>query len=158
MLSTSSGDPAAGYFLASSTCNLIMDLQWDSALSSKKDFCVNLVDLTPNVRNAMYAVEFITPERSQQVTRVVNAIIKTIKSDCTLSSIFRAEDVSLLKTFFDSITLVLPQMSSLSSIAGIHFAQSFVQKLLRGRASEHETRLGVAQRGLPFESVGSSRA
>ncbi|KAL3207246.1 hypothetical protein MRX96_039745 [Rhipicephalus microplus] len=155
MLSTSSGDPAAGYFLASSTCNLIMDLQWDSALSSKKDFCMNLVDLTPNVRNAMYAVEFITPERSQQVTRVVNAIIKTIKSECTLSSIFRAEDVSLLKTFFDSMTLVLPQMSSLSSIAGIHFAQSFVQKLLRGRASEHETRLGLAQRGFPFESVGA---
>ncbi|KAL1418245.1 hypothetical protein MTO96_026125 [Rhipicephalus appendiculatus] len=132
-----------------------MDLQWNSALSSKTDFCLNLVDLTPNVRNAMYAVEFITPERSQQVTRVVNSIIKTIKSECTSSSIFRAEDVALLKTFFDSMTLVLPQMSSPSSIAGIHFAQSFVQKLLRGRASEHETRLSLAQRGLPFESVGA---
>ncbi|KAH7954223.1 hypothetical protein HPB49_016686 [Dermacentor silvarum] len=150
-------DAAAAYFLAASTCNVEMDLQWSPTQSSpaKKDFCMHLVDLMPNVRNAMYAVEFITPERSRQVTRVVNSVIKTVKSECTSSSIFQSEDISLLNTFFDSMTLVLPQPLSLSSIEDTHFAQSFVQKLLRGRASEHETRLALAEHGLPFESAAT---
>lgn len=117
---------------------------------------MRLVDLLPNVRNTMYTVEFVTPERSLQVTRVVNSIIEAIKSDCTSSSVFGPDEPSLLRTFFDSMTLVLPQAMSLSSIKDTHFTQSFLEKMLTGQASEHETRLALARNGLPFECAGTS--
>ncbi|KAL1418242.1 hypothetical protein MTO96_026122 [Rhipicephalus appendiculatus] len=155
---TTSREAAAGYFLASSACNAVIDLQWrpSPSMPTRKAFCMRLVDLMPNVRNTMYMVEFITPEKSHQVTRVVNSVIEAVKSDCISSSVFRPEDASVLKTFFDSMTLVLPEATSPSGIKETHFTESFLEKVLRGQASEHETRLALASRGLPFESAGTA--
>ncbi|KAH8026123.1 hypothetical protein MRX96_039744 [Rhipicephalus microplus] len=155
---TSSRQAAASYFLASSACNALIDLKWriSPSMPTRKAFCMRLMDLMPNVRNTMYMVEFITPEKNNQVTRVVNSVIETVKSDCISSSVFRPEDSALLRTFFDSITLVLPQAISPSGIKETHFTESFLEKVLRGQASEHETRLELASRGLPFESAGAA--
>ncbi|KAL1477096.1 hypothetical protein MTO96_036025 [Rhipicephalus appendiculatus] len=144
---TTTKNAAAGYFLASSACNALIDLQWrpSPSMPTREAFCMRLVDLMPNVRNTMYMVEFITPAKNHQVTHVVNSVIETIKSDCISSSVFRPEDSSLLMTFFDSMTLVLPQATSPSGIKETHFTESFLEKVLRGQASEHETRLGAGQ-------------
>ncbi|KAL1467323.1 hypothetical protein MTO96_026207 [Rhipicephalus appendiculatus] len=124
-------------------------------MPTREAFCMRLVDLMPNVRNTMYMVEFITPEKNHQVTGVVNSVIETIKLDCISSLVFQPEDASLLRIFFDSMTLVLPQATSPSGIKETHFTESFLEKVLRGQASEHETRLALASRGLPFESAGT---
>ncbi|KAK8775279.1 hypothetical protein V5799_031372 [Amblyomma americanum] len=147
-------DAAAVYLFASSACNALVDLEWTPTppSQSRTAFCLHQIDLMPNVRNAMYTVEFVTPERSLQVTRVVNFVIEALKLDCLSSAIFSPEDSSLLNTFFASLTLIVPQPLSLSSIQDNHFTQTFLEKLLQGHSSEHETRLALARHRLPFES------
>ncbi|KAH9372689.1 hypothetical protein HPB48_007784 [Haemaphysalis longicornis] len=155
-----SSDEAAVYLLASSMCNAFMDLQWLSVMppSNRLTACVAQIDRLPNVRNTLYAVEFVTPERNRQVTRAVNSVIETIKRDTLATGILNEQDASLLKTFLDSMSLVLPSVMDKPAIKPVHFALNFTEKLLEGRAAEFETRLSLMRQGIPFESANQTSA
>ncbi|KAL3184491.1 hypothetical protein MRX96_031782 [Rhipicephalus microplus] len=144
-------EAGAAYILASSVYNALVELAWPSVLSksNRLAFCTRQIDLLPRVCDAVYSDEFVTPAKKLQVTRVINAVLETIKSDCDSSSLFDATDAGRLQSLFDSISLVVPGKTAHPDIAEVNLKESFIERLFRGHAYEFEAQLAMARLGLP---------
>ncbi|KAL1427704.1 hypothetical protein MTO96_017140 [Rhipicephalus appendiculatus] len=144
-------DAGAAYILASSVYNALVELAWPSvqSKSNRLAFCTRQIDLLPRVCDAVYSDEFVTPAKKLQATRVINAVIETIKSDCDSSSLFDSTDAGRLQSLFDSMSLVVPGETARPDIAEASLKESFIERLFQGRAYEFEAQLAMARLGLP---------
>ncbi|KAH7967965.1 hypothetical protein HPB52_004406 [Rhipicephalus sanguineus] len=144
-------DAGAAYILACSVYKALVELALPSvhSKSNRLAFCTRQIDLLPRVRDAVYSDEFVTPAKKLQATRVINAVIETIKSDCDSSSLFDSIDAGLLQSLFDSMSLVVPGETARPEIAEASLKESFIERLFQGRAYEFEAQLAMARLGLP---------
>ncbi|KAH7953964.1 hypothetical protein HPB49_014623 [Dermacentor silvarum] len=145
---------SAAYLLACSVYGALAELAWPSvhSKSNRLAFCTRQMDLIPRVRDAMYSDEYVTPAKKLQVTRVINAVIETIKSDCASSSLFDSTDTGRLQSLFDSMSLVVPGETARPDIREASMKESFLEKLLEGRAYEFQAQLAMARLGLPVRN------
>ncbi|KAK8756577.1 hypothetical protein V5799_000722 [Amblyomma americanum] len=153
-------DAGASYLLACSVYNGLVELAWPTvhSQSNRLIFCTRQIELMPSIRDIMYTDEFIMPDKKLQVTRVVNSVIEAIQTDPLVSSIFSGTDRTHLETFFAGMALVMPWESARPAVRETSLTQSFLTRILEGRAYEFEAQLNLARWGLPFASSAVERS